>query len=145
MDFSMDHIVLNVVDMEKMLHFYTQILQLPVERLQEYRDAKVPFPSVRLTQDTIIDLFPRSLWEKMSPGEVCRPNLNHFCLAASRRSCEQLQQRLTEYGVTIEDGPSPRWGAHGTGISIYFRDPEENLIEIRYYEESAEEPCLLTS
>jgi catechol-2,3-dioxygenase len=48
--------------------------------------------------------------------------------------------------VPIEEGPVPRWGAHGTGTSIYFRDPDGNVIEARYYEESAgSEKCLLGS
>jgi hypothetical protein len=31
-------------------------------------------------------------------------------------------------------GPVPRWGANGVGTSIYFRDPEHNLVEVRTYE-----------
>ncbi len=41
---------------------------------------------------------------------------------------------ITERNVDIEEGPVPRWGAHDSGTSIYFRDPEGNLIEARYYE-----------
>ena len=61
---AMDHIVLNVVDEERMVAFYTDVLLLEAERLEEYRVGKVPFPSVRLNADTIIDFFPKKLWEK---------------------------------------------------------------------------------
>ena len=146
MTFKMDHIVINVVDIDKMLQFYTEILQLPSERLKEFNDRKVPFPSVRLSEDTIIDLFPKKLWEKTSPEDVCRPNLNHFCLATDKRSWQLVQDRLKQHGVQIDDGPAKRWGARGSGVSIYFRDPEDNVIELRYYnEDEIDKPCLLNS
>ncbi len=146
MIFKMDHIVINVVDIDKMLKFYTEVLRLPSERLEEFKDHKVPFPSVRLTKDTIIDLFPKKLWEKTNPEDLCRPNLNHFCLTTDKMSWESLQTRLKQNGVQIDDGPVKRWGAHGPGISIYFRDPEENAIEVRYYDEAdVDRPCLLRS
>ena len=146
MTFMMDHIVINVVDIDKMLHFYTEVMRLPAERLEEFRHRKVPFPSVRLTRDTIIDLFPEKLWEKTSPAEVCRPNLNHFCLSTDKDNWEKLQARLKQNGVPIDDGPVRRWGAHGPGVYVYFRDPEENVIEVRYYEATeVDTPCLLGS
>ena len=146
MTFKMDHIVINVVDIDKALKFYTEVLQLPSERLEEFKDHKVPFPSVRLTKDTIIDLFPKKLWEKTNPEDVCRPNLNHFCLSTDKESWESLQHRLKQNGVQIDDGPVKRWGAHGSGVSIYFRDPEENVIEVRYYDKAeVDRPCLLSS
>lgn len=146
MTFKMDHIVINVVDIDKMLKFYTEVLKLPSERLEEFKDHKVPFPSVRLTKDTIIDLFPKKLWEKTNPEDVCRPNLNHFCLSTDKRTWESLQSRLKQNEVQIDDGPVKRWGAHGSGISLYFRDPEENVMEVRYYDEAdVDRPCLLSS
>jgi len=53
-----DHIVLNIEDDDKMITFYSTVLMMPSERLEEYRAGTVPFPSVRLNADTIIDLFP---------------------------------------------------------------------------------------
>ena len=44
----MDHIVLNVEDDEKMIDFYSRVLMLAPERLEEYRAGKVPFPSFDL-------------------------------------------------------------------------------------------------
>jgi catechol 2,3-dioxygenase-like lactoylglutathione lyase family enzyme len=130
----MDHIVLNVEDDEKMVAFYAKVLMFPTERLDEYRSGKVPFPSVRLNEDTIIDLFPKKIWQESSRAGEGRENLNHFCIALSRESWQELLERLHANAVPIEQGPVPRWGAHGTGTSVYFRDPEGNLIEARYYE-----------
>jgi catechol 2,3-dioxygenase-like lactoylglutathione lyase family enzyme len=135
----MDHIVLNVEDDEKMIAFYSEVLQLPTERLEEYRAGGVPFPSVRLNPDTIIDLFPKKMWEKNAPRGEGRENLNHFCITVTHTDWEALVKRLETREISIERGPIRLWGAHGTGTSIYFRDPENNLIEARYYQGSGEE------
>lgn len=146
MELIFDHIVINVVDIDKMVKFYTEVLQLPGERLEEFTAGQVPFPSVRLSADSIIDLFPKKMWEKTNPEEVCRPNLNHFCFATDEAGSKALQARLNEQGVVIEEGPVKRWGAHGTGTSIYFRDPEGNTIEVRYYSDGERAlPCFLDS
>lgn len=146
MECLMDHIVLNVEDVEKMITFYSKILMLLPDRLDEYHAGKVPFPSVRLNTNTIIDLFPKKLWQKSTRSEQGRVNLNHFCIAMSKRTWEDLLERLQANSVDIDEGPVPRWGAHGTGMSIYFRDPEGNLIEARYYEgHDNSEKCLLES
>ena len=135
MQCSMDHIVLNVEDDKKMINFYSRIMMLETERLEEYLAGEVPFPSVRLNSETIIDLFPKEMWQATAtPGEVGRSNLNHFCISLSREAWDSLSSRLNDNSIDVEEGPVPRWGANGTGISIYFRDPEGNLIEARYYE-----------
>lgn len=130
----MDHIALNVVDDETMLHFYCEVLGMSPERLDEYRAGTAPFPSVRLNPDTVIDLFPKPLWDgAATPAAETR--LNHVCLAVSGEDWKDLQVRLATADVTIEQGPAARWGARGSGVSIYFRDPEGNLIEVRHYEQ----------
>jgi catechol 2,3-dioxygenase-like lactoylglutathione lyase family enzyme len=134
LQFSMDHIVLNVEDEEKMIAFYSDVLKFAPQRLEEYRRGEVPFPSVRLNVDTIIDLFPKKIWKHDAGTRRSCENLNHFCVALSKSAWEELLTRLREYKVEIVEGPVPRWGAHGTGTSIYFRDPEANLIEARYYD-----------
>lgn len=142
----MDHIVLNVENEENMMAFYAEVLKMPPERMEEYRAGKVPFPSVRLNSDTIIDLFPKKMWQKSVQAEKGRENLNHLCIALKKGEWDNLLVRLEANNVDIEEGPAPRWGAHGTGMSIYFRDPEANLIEARYYEgHNGSEKCLLGS
>lgn len=146
MECAMDHIVLNIEEEEMMLDFYTHVLELTPERLAEYHTGEVAFPSVRLNANTIIDLFPKSMWQKeVAPGPGGR-HFNHLCLALSKKDWDALQDRLSFAGIAIETGPAPRWGAHGTGISIYFRDPENNLIEARHYQGyNSKQPCLLGS
>ncbi len=130
---AMDHIVLNVRDMDTILGFYTDVLGLAGERIEEFRQGKVSFPSVRISSDTLIDLFP--IPEDTASGAGTSPeNLNHFCMVIPPTDMQEVINHLEAHGVTIDEGPVPRWGAHGNGTSIYFDDPEGNRIEIRYYE-----------
>lgn len=147
MQCSIDHVVLNVEDDKNMINFYSKVMMLETERLEEYLAGEVPFPSVRLNSEMIIDLFPKKMWQATATsGEGARSNLNHFCISLSKEAWDSLFHRLNDNSIDIEEGPVPRWGAHGTGISIYFRDPEGNLIEARYYEEDkSSERCLLGS
>ena len=131
---------------EKMIDFYSKVLMLTTERLEEFRAGKVPFPSVRMNSETVIDLFPKKMWQKDNTIENGSNNLNHFCIALVKENWEALFARLKANNVNIEEGPVPRWGAHGTGTSIYFRDPDGNLIEARYYEgHNSSGKCLLGS
>lgn len=129
---AMDHIVLNVPDIERSITFYTQVLGLEPERLDEFRQGKVPFPSVRVSPDTVIDLFPIKSGETLARGSGLL-NLNHFTLVVDAADFETFQKQLTEHGVRIEEGPGRRWGARGYGMSVYFSDPDGNRIEVRCY------------
>src|SRR5262249_32761882 len=54
-----DHVVLAVSDVERSLSWYMDVLGLTGVRVEEWRRREVPFPSVRVSQETIIDLIPR--------------------------------------------------------------------------------------
>lgn len=142
----MDHIVLNVEDDEAIINFYSKILMLAPERLEEYRAGTVPFPSVRLNPDTVIDLFPKEMWRKSAATGGGGDHLNHLCISMSKELWTALVDRLKINNIAIEEGPVQRWGARGAGTSIYFRDPEGNLIEARHYEgQENSTKCLLES
>lgn len=104
-----------------------------------YVQGEVPFPSLRLNADTIIDLFPKKLWKKSPRQGEGRENLNHFRLAVTKADWEALVKRVEARGIPVERGPVRLWGAQGIGTSIYFRDPEKNLIEIRHCEAETDE------
>lgn len=140
----LDHIVLNIEHDETIIDFYTRILMLPAERLEAYHAGNAPFPSVRINHDTVIDLFPKKLWEQDGSAVKGFNNLNHFCLSLTQKDWEDLCGRLRDQKIAINEGPVQRWGARGSGTSIYFSDPEGNVIEARFYEGNDQpEKCLL--
>ncbi len=128
---DLDHVVLNVKDVDRMTAFYSEGLGLELLRMQEYKQGKAPFPSVRVSEGTIIDFFPperhRASWEKD------RGNMNHLCLVIEKADFERVVDHLKKTGAEMHLGPVPRWGARGMGTSIYFYDPEGNMVEIRQY------------
>src|SRR5215510_3553036 len=98
----MDHIVLNAEDIEVLVQFYTEIVELEPERVEEFRRGKVPFPSVRVNAGTVIDLAPRAMWEKAQVWTRGRPNLNHFCLTLEKSDWDKLRERLTAQQIAVE-------------------------------------------
>ena len=130
---ELDHIVLNVGDIESSLKFYTEVLGLKGERVDEFRAGKVGFPSVRINEATIIDLFPRKDGAVKLASEKVNGNLNHFCLVVGAEDFSGIVEYLAENQVTVREGPLSRWGAQGRATSVYFLDPDGNEVEIRCY------------
>jgi catechol 2,3-dioxygenase-like lactoylglutathione lyase family enzyme len=131
---ALDHIVLNIGDIDRSLKFYTEVLGLRGERVAEFRAGKVGFPSVRVNNATIIDLFPRpNAAASDVPDSKADRNLNHFCLVVEPEDFAGIVEYLNERGVSVNRGPISRWGARGQATSVYFFDPDGNEIEIRCY------------
>ena len=136
MPLRIDHIALNVEDEYAMVGFYEKVLLLSGRTIGRISEGRCLF-SVRSNQRR----YRSSIFSRRRCGHLIRKeartgktNLNHFCLAMDKASWNSLRERLTALDVAVEDGPVTRWGAWGKGTSIYFRDPEGNLIEARYYE-----------
>lgn len=134
---NLDHIVLNVNKMDEVLNFYNNVLGLQLERLKEYQDGKVPFPSVRINPNTIIDFFP--IKDENLNGQEGTSNamkaheLNHLCFAVEPTDMNTLIKKFTSNNIKVIEGPVKRFGARGTATSIYILDPEDRIIEIRHY------------
>ena len=118
---ALDHVVLNVADVERSLSFYCDALGLAPERVEEWRRGEVLFPSARIDADTIIDLLqaPRS-------GVNC----DHVCLVIEPVDLEALK---ASGRFEVVDGPAVRSGARGDGTSLYVKDPDGNTLELRHY------------
>ncbi len=127
---EMDHIVLRVRDVESSLRFYTQVLGMPAERVEQWRAGEIRFPSARLNADTIIDFFGS---DQEPIGRDGAKNQDHFCMVIEPTDMEELKAKFEGIGVDIQAGPGKRWGSHGDGISLYIYDPDDNVVELRHY------------
>ncbi len=117
---GLDHIVLCVRDVEKTRAFYSDLLGMDP---REERPGKwaLHFGSQKI-----------SLQDEASLPEIARgttPGSANFCLLAED-SVDILVDRLRTRGIEILAGPDERVGAMGTIRSVYFRDPDGNLVEV---------------
>jgi catechol 2,3-dioxygenase-like lactoylglutathione lyase family enzyme len=118
---GIDHVVINTLNAEPLLAFYCDELGLEPVRVDEWRRGEVLFPSVRVTPDTLIDLFP---------AERTGENMAHVCLVIEPTDLDALVARFP--GANRADG---LFGAQGFASSVYIHDPDGNTIELRFYEE----------
>ncbi|MGH7795751.1 MAG: VOC family protein [Candidatus Binatia bacterium] len=130
---ELDHIVLNVGAIDRSLKFYIEVLGLKGERVEEFKAGKVGFPSVRINEGTIIDLFPTPSSAVRAGGAKNDGNLNHFCLVVGAEDFSGIVDYLAANEIKVREGPVSRWGARGRATSVYFLDPDGNEIEIRSY------------
>ena len=125
---GLDHIVIRCVDLEVMKHFYCDFIGCTVDRYN------TDFDLLQLRAGRqLIDLISVDgvLGRKggAAPGPECR-NLDHFAIRINRFEDEALHTYIAAHDIEIvEEGP--RYGADGTGPSIYLRDPEGNIVELK--------------
>ena len=124
---SIDHVVLTVRDINKTIKFYEQCLNMTTETFggdKEQRKA-LKFGNQKFNLHECGKEFePKA--DQPTPGSM------DICLV-TKECLEKVIKHLTANGVTIEEGVVNRTGAVGPIKSIYFRDPDNNLIEISNY------------
>lgn len=118
---GLDHLVIDVADVERSLAFYVGELGLEPVRVDEWRRGEVLFPSVRVDPTTIIDLLATAPTGR---------NVDHLCLVVEPLDLEALK---ASDRFTVVDGPGIRYGAQGDGTSLYVLDPDGNTVELRHY------------
>ena len=117
---SIDHIVLVVADVARTRDFYERILGM------ESRQERPGKWSLHFAANKI------SLQEAQRSPDLARrtvPGSGNFCLLTDA-PMDTVVERLDREGVAIVDGPDMRAGATGPILSVYFRDPDGNLIEV---------------
>lgn len=118
---ALDHLVLVVADVERSLAWYVDRLGGEPVRVERWRAGEVAFPSVRLSPETIVDLVS---------GERAGQNVEHFCVVVEPVDLEAVK---ASGRFEVVEGPARRFGARGDGSSLYVRDPDGNVVEIRHY------------
>ena len=118
---GLDHIVLVVDDVEAVVAWYRDQLGLAPVRLEEWRRGEVLFPSLRVSDSTLIDVIH---------GERTGENVNHVALVVADLDIDEL---AASGQFVVEAGPADLFGARGTGRGLYTRDPAGNLVELRSY------------
>ena len=118
---ELDHVVLRCRDQDRALDFYTRILGLKEER----RIAQIGLIQLRAGR-SMIDLVPAS-----GPREETGLNVDHVCVGIEARDLNEVVRYLRAHSVEVTGEPAMRYGAHGQGLSIYVRDPEGNVIELK--------------
>ena len=119
---ELDHVVLRVDDQAASQRFYTTILGLQLDHVNE---------GARLIQlragRHLIDLLP------LAPGETASPSarMDHVCLSIRCDDLPGLAAWLRQEGVTVEGDVVQRRGAFGDGGSLYIRDLDGYRIELK--------------
>jgi glyoxylase I family protein len=125
---DIDHVVLRVRDVERMMAFYCDVIGCTVDRVRE----ELGLYQLRAGR-SMIDLV-------RVEGEVGRAhgsaasadsrNMDHFCVFIEPFVADALREHLSTHGVQMGEVKS-RYGAQGQGPSVYIEDPEGNIVELK--------------
>jgi len=122
---GIDHFVLAVSDLEATCDFYADlgadVVTFDDDRLAlQFGDQKINLHGPETDAGLVADL------PKVGTGD--------FCLLTDD-SPDDVVATLVDRGIEILEGPVNRTGARGTITSVYFRDPDGNLVEIATYDD----------
>lgn len=122
----LDHLVLTVADIDTTIDFYTRILGMRAITFGEGRHAlRFGRSKINLHQSGK-EFEPRAANATPGSADICLISPDAPVVVAAE---------LRDAGVAIVEGPVTKTGALGEMISIYIRDPDDNLVEIAHYPE----------
>ncbi len=116
----LDHVVLRVADLDRSIAFYRDVLGCHEERRVE---------SISLVQmragESLIDLILAPSQPDAEGG-----NMDHFALRIDPFDEANLRRHLERHGIAVGEVAS-RYGAEGSGPSLYIEDPDGNTVELK--------------
>ena len=121
---GLDHVVLRTEQCSQVLHFYRDVLGCPIERTIE----AIGLYQLRAGA-SLIDVIDAKVWTTApaGPGESL---YDHFCIAIEAERPEDVVALLDGAGIPHSD-PAERYGATGTGMSVYATDPDGRTVELK--------------
>ena len=117
-----DHVVLRARDVAAMVQFYQQALGFKVERTLD----RIGLVQLRAGA-SLLDVVPAQQ-DQTTPSAT--PNMDHLCFRIEPFDRDAIVTRLAPLGISVGETVE-RYGAEGTGPSVYFHDPEGNQIELK--------------
>ena len=120
----LDHLVLTVADIDATVDFYTRVLGMKAVTFGAGRTALAFGQSKINLHQAGHEFEPKA--HRPTPGSA------DLCLITTD-SLDRVIEELVRHDVPIEEGPVDRTGATGPIRSVYFRDPDRNLIEVSTY------------
>ncbi|MCH8279590.1 MAG: VOC family protein [Chloroflexi bacterium] len=130
---SIDHIAMPTGNAEKLIEFYKRI-GFTINDEEEWRAGKARIFSIQIG-DSKINVHPEGFTADLR-GPTAVPGCADICFVWDG-TADQCKKMLEEAGVEIIRGPGPRRGARAGGglpaVSLYARDPDQNLLEWMIY------------
>ena len=129
---SLDHLVVNVRDVETAAAWYERVLGMTRE---VFDTPHGPVTAMRFGRQKI-NLRPYTVSQEMwFTGKAIAPGSDDLCFL-TKAAPQAVFDHLRSCGVAIEVGPTEKRGAMGAIMSVYCRDPDGNLIEISSYKQT---------
>ena len=125
---DIDHVVLRVVDLDRALAFYRDVLGCPLERRQD----DIGLVQLRAGR-SLIDLVPIDGVLGRAGGAAAGAegrNVDHFCVRVEPFDVAAIRAHLHAHAVEAGE-VARRFGAEGEGPSLYIQDPDGNVIELK--------------
>ena len=117
---GLDHVVLRVRSLETSIAFYRAVMGARIERqLQTPRIVQLRIG------ESLLDLVPGR--RRKADADH---NMDHFAVRVANLDAAALARKLKPFGVTPAE-PKDRYGSEGYGLSIYFTDPDGNMLEFK--------------
>ena len=123
-----DHLVLRVRDVDRAIAFYETVLGCGVDR----RRPELGLYHLRCADFMIdlVDITGKLGGEGAAVEDGMPRNLDHFCLTVEPFDEAAIRRHLDDHGVPASE-TAERYGARGTGRSMYIQDPDGNRIELK--------------
>jgi catechol 2,3-dioxygenase-like lactoylglutathione lyase family enzyme len=124
---ALDHVVLNVADVETSANWYEQVLGMK-------RKVFEPAPGRQRRTSMLFGNYKLNL-RPVAAGERAAAFMTDALCFLTETTPENVVRHLERCGISIAEGPVAKHGAVGMLISVYCRDPDGRLIEISAYED----------
>ncbi|WP_447095484.1 VOC family protein [Pseudomonas sp. CF10PS3] len=124
----LDHVVLRVQNIERSLAFYTSVLGCEVKKRRE--DLGLIHLSAGASMIDLVDVNGSIGRQGGKPAGKQGHNVDHVCLRVEPFDEQAILGHLADAGISAEKAEM-RYGAEGTGWSLYFNDPDGNQIELK--------------